>query len=137
MKKFLIIALVMFFALPTMAQNQIVGKWNTEGGEGKVEVYKTGNTFSGKIIWLKNGKNADGSDKLDSKNPDKSKQKNTIKGTVILTGLKYDDGEWDGGRIYDPESGKSYKCSVKMDNGQLKLKGKWGPVLQNTDLDKK
>jgi len=127
MKKIITLCLGALFAITAQAQNEIVGKWNASDGEAVVEMYQSKGTYSGKIIWLKNGKNSDGTDKTDSKNPDKSKRNKTIKGLNIVSGLKYDGSEWDGGKVYDPESGRTYKCSVRLEGGKLKLKGKWGP----------
>jgi len=127
MKKLLIISLSLFFATLGYAQDQIAGKWNTADNQGKVEIYKSKATYSGKILSLKNGKNADGTDKTDKKNPDKSLRNKPIKGLVIVTGLQYKDGKWINGKVYDPESGRTYNCEVRLEDGKLKLKGKWGP----------
>ena len=44
-----------------------------------------------------------------------------------MTGLRYDTSanEWNGGRIYDPQSGKTYDCYVWMEdrNDMLFMKG--------------
>jgi uncharacterized protein (DUF2147 family) len=51
---------------------------------------------------------------------------------VILDDLRYaGDGKWTAGRIYDPNSGHSYHCSVELEgNDRLKLHGYIGiPLL--------
>jgi uncharacterized protein (DUF2147 family) len=31
--------------------------------------------------------------------------------------FRYDDGKWKDGRIYDPKSGKEYRCELKLTQG--------------------
>ena len=85
----------------------VIGKWVTEGGDSQVEIYQSGDKLNGKIVWLKAG-----DEKLDSKNPDK-----------ILTGLTKNKEKWEGGRIYNPKNGKTYKCSIWLDGNKLKVRG--------------
>lgn len=127
----------MLFTLPGFSQDQIVGKWNASDGEAVVEMYKVKDAYYGKIIWMKDGVNADGTPKVDKHNPDESKRTKTIKGLNIVTGLKYNNGEWTDGKVYDPHSGRSYKCSVKLEGGKLKLKGKWGPFSKTQTWTRK
>lgn len=129
MKRLIIIAAVMFgLGANAYAAGQgkdaILGKWLTEKGKSVVQVYHCGDAYCGKIIWLKEPLDKQGKEKLDTKNPDKSKRNRKILGLVILTGLKYKGpNKWEGGRIYDPERGKTYKCHAWFDKGKLKLRG--------------
>ena len=49
---------------------------------------------------------------------------------------KYDNGEWTGGRIYDPQNGKDYKCYLKLkDPHTLSLRGYIGfSLLGRTEV---
>lgn len=124
---FLIAALLLIPAASASAQGNpdaIVGKWLTEGGKSLVQIYKCGNQYCGRIIWLKNPKNADGTEKLDTKNPDASKRSRKLIGMNLIYGFNYDGGaNWSGGRIYDPENGKTYKCKMELQGNQLKVRG--------------
>lgn len=128
------LAPVFLFSFNTQAQNKaddITGIWLTSGKEpAKIQIYRSGEKFYGKIIWLKNP-TKNGVQKFDSNNPNKEKQKNTIAGLVILTGFKFDgDDEWEGGDIYDPESGKTYSCYLYLkDRNTLKVRGYIGISL--------
>ncbi|MGI4941974.1 MAG: DUF2147 domain-containing protein [Janthinobacterium lividum] len=42
-------------------------------------------------------------------------------GLDIMRGLKRDGDVWDGGTILDPETGSTYKSSVRLDEGGQKL----------------
>ena len=44
-----------------------------------------------------------------------------VQGMTILTGLKKDGDEWNGGEILDPNNGKVYKAKVKLADGGRKL----------------
>lgn len=109
----------------------IVGLWLTGGQEpAKISIYKSGDRFYGKIVWLKNPADK-GKPKVDGKNPDQSKRSNPIVGLVILSGFKFDgDDEWEGGKIYDPESGKTYDSFLHLkDMNTLKVRGYIGISL--------
>jgi uncharacterized protein (DUF2147 family) len=130
----LFIITVLLFFFKVHAQNKaddITGIWLTAGKEpAKIQVYRSGEKFYGKIIWLKNP-TENGKQRLDNNNPDKGKQKNPIVGLVILTGFKFDgDDEWKAGDIYDPENGKTYSCYMYLkDKNTLKVRGYVGISL--------
>lgn len=44
-----------------------------------------------------------------------------ILGLQILRGLRQDGESWDGGTILDPETGTSYRCSLRLADGGRKL----------------
>ena len=48
-----------------------------------------------------------------------------ILGMTIMSGLKKDGESWSGGRILDPENGKTYRCTVTIvDQGRrLEMRG--------------
>lgn len=94
------------------AQNQFTGKWTTiddKTGEaaGLVEIYKADDgLYYGKLV--------------DTFGEDKS-----AVGTMIVRGMKYEDGKLTGGKVYDPDSDKIYYCTIKYDakKKELNLRG--------------
>jgi uncharacterized protein (DUF2147 family) len=44
-----------------------------------------------------------------------------IVGMKILWGMKKDGSGWSGGRILDPNNGKTYKCNLSLADGGKKL----------------
>ena len=45
-------------------------------------------------------------------------------GMVIVWDLKQDGSKWEGGRIMDPENGKTYNCYIKLESEEkLKIRG--------------
>ena len=98
------------------------GYWYTEKQSSIIHITKAEKGYNGKIVWLKEpnyaeGKENAGKPKVDSENPDKDKRSQTIVGLSIMSKFEYneDTKKWTGGLIYDPESGKNYKCEAKVE----------------------
>lgn len=125
--KVALLFILSIFFLPLIAQtdaDKIIGKWFNEEKDGKVEIYKTGDKYFGKLIWLKTPNNEDGTPKLDKENPDDEMKKRELQGIVLLNDFIYDDDEWEDGEIYDPKSGKTYSCYMEFESdGSLMIKG--------------
>ena len=60
----------MVSALVAASAQDVIGKWKLEDGSAIVEVYQDGNVYNGKIVWLKNPTESDGTPAVDSNNPD-------------------------------------------------------------------
>lgn len=89
--------------------DDITGVWQTKSG-GYVQIYKEGDVYNGKIVGSSNGKA-----RYDKQNPDKTKQGRRLLGVGLLNGLHYEgDGSYDGGHIYDPKNGKTYKAKATL-----------------------
>lgn len=102
----------------------ILGQWLTAEGRSVIEIYKCGDGYCGKIVWLKEPLDKDGKEKRDIHNPDQSLRSRKLIGLQILEGLKYQrKNEYKGGRIYDPNKGKTYKCKAHLEKDKLNLRG--------------
>jgi uncharacterized protein (DUF2147 family) len=117
-------------------EDDIIGFWLTHGDKpAKVQVYKTGNQYTGKIVWLQFPQE-NGKPKMDDQNPDESKRSQPLVGLVIMNGFTFDnDTEWNDGKIYDPQNGKTYSCYLTLkDKNTLKVRGYIGiSLLGRTD----
>lgn len=125
---FLSLAFTLLSALGLAAQqpaDAILGTYMTEGGKAKIVVSKQGTRYIGTLVWTRRG------DVLDSKNPDKAEAQKKLVGKVILHDLQHDeDADYKGGKIYDPESGKTYSCkATRQADGNLKVRGFIGASL--------
>lgn len=113
----------------------LLGRWSTENDASNVELSRCGEKYCGKIVWLKEplyteinpdtGKKDPEAGKTvhDRENPDKALQSRPLVGMPMLEGFSYEgDGEWEGGTIYDPKNGKTYKCIIKLTDGGKTLK---------------
>jgi len=128
MKRFIfcMMAISLFFAVNAFAENPdaIVGDWYNEEGTSIIEIYKCGDKYCGKLSWLKNPKNEEGKDKVDSKNTDESLRSRKLMGLQILSGFIHkSENKWDSGKIYDPKNGKTYSCKMTLDGDRLKVRG--------------
>jgi uncharacterized protein (DUF2147 family) len=108
----------------TIAADTIVGEWVTPESKARVQIYRDGEMFQGKIVWLKEPEK-DGKAVVDDKNPDEKLRSQPVLGLVILRGFKHDgDDEWSGGKVYDPENGNDYSGSMTLKDGTtLELRG--------------
>jgi uncharacterized protein (DUF2147 family) len=127
---FIALQLIAVTSFAQVRADDIIGVWLTNGKEpAKIQIYKSGEKYYGKIVWLKNPID-NGKPKVDKNNPDKNMRNETIVGLVILKGFKFDDDEWGDGEIYDPESGKTYRCYLTLkDKRTLKVRGYIGISL--------
>jgi uncharacterized protein (DUF2147 family) len=109
----------------------ILGEWYTKDSKALVKIVKNDNVYSGKIIWLKEPKNDDGSDKMDTNNPDETKHNDPIIGLNLVNGFVYKGkNKWGGGTIYDPDNGKTYSCKMRLnEDNTLKVRGFIGVSL--------
>ena len=96
----------------------IVGTWLSEKGNAKIAVYEQNKQFFGKLVWV-----ADAA-KKDIKNPNEALRQQPLLGKIILTNFVFKEEEWVNGNIYDPESGKTYSCIIKLkSDGKLSIRG--------------
>ncbi|MEI6948393.1 DUF2147 domain-containing protein [Paraflavisolibacter sp. H34] len=127
MKKLIALLLVSIaFMAPLFAQNAdaVLGTWLSEEKDAKILIYKTGDKYFGKLVWLKTPYEADGkTPKTDKKNGSAALRSRPLQNLVILTNFSYDDGAWEDGKIYDPESGKTYSSTMKIEGNNLRLRG--------------
>ena len=67
----------------------------------------------------------------DELNPDPELRDRLLLGLTIMDGFTFaGDGKWKSGRIYDPNSGKTYKCKLTLvDANTLELRGYIGISL--------
>ena len=100
-----------------------VGVWrtvddNTGKARSHVKIWKHKGKLYGKITQLLNEPQKN---PLCDKCPGKLKNKPVI-GLTIIRGLSRDGDEWSGGTILDPESGKTYRVLLQLQDGGKKLK---------------
>lgn len=93
----------------------IVGVWKNNTGKGHIQIYRNGNKYYGKIVWLKEALDrTTGGPKLDMKNADPTRRRVPLVGLVMLRDFTYDDDGWSGGAIYNPSDGREYRAFIKM-----------------------
>jgi uncharacterized protein (DUF2147 family) len=113
MKK--IIFITLFFTSIITQSQTVLGKWKTiDDKTGKprsiVEIFEKDNKIYGKIIDIFDATRKTANCVLC---PETDKNKPVL-GLVIIKGLTKDGLEYNDGKILDPESGKLYKCYIKL-----------------------
>lgn len=125
MKYLVLLLLTLGFLNIIQAQqpsDKIVGIWLNEDKTNKIEIYKAGDTYSGKIVWLAKMESNPNLHPKDKNNPNPELQSRNILGMDIITGLQYSGGKWVNGTIYTPKRGIYADCKVELPaNGQLKI----------------
>ncbi len=121
----------------------ILGTWNTSDMDGKIEIYKCGNAYCGKIVHLKKPnfpKDDDsgmaGLPKVDRNNPIPEMRDRPLLGLILIEGFHYSgNNTYEGGKIYNPEDGREYKAKITLqENNRLLLRGFIGiPLIGRTE----
>ena len=126
---------------PAFADNSSpIGLWKTiDDDTGKpaalVRISEVNGTLQGQIEKLFREPNEDQNPKCE-KCEDARKDK-PITGMVIMTGLKKDGDEYDGGQILDPKNGSVYHSKITLTDGgkKLKMRGYIGvPMIGRTQI---
>jgi len=121
-----LVAFAASLALPVLAQSMSpVGAWNTIDDETKkpkslVRISEKDGVISGTVEKIVDPAKQDSKcDECASDDPRKGK---AVIGMTILTDLKKEsDTVWSGGKILDPNNGKSYNAKVTVIDGGKKL----------------
>lgn len=108
----------------------VAGRWLTEGGKAIVAIAPCGAALCGRIARVL--KPRPGGSAIDANNPDRSLRTRPIEGLAILSGFAPAGDRWRG-RIYDPESGRTYRAELARAGAVLKVKGCWGPFCRTQD----
>jgi len=110
----------------------IVGVWKTGEGNAMVRIYKNGEKYQGKIVWLKEPNDPEtGKPKVDKNHPEENVRTRSLLGLINVWGFSYIEKDlWDNGSIYDPKNGSTYSCTIKMSNANtIEVRGYIGISL--------
>lgn len=137
MKRTVLAVILLLSAIATFAQkipaDQILGTWQCN--DYKIEIYKSGNTYSAKLLWSKDMFEADGkTSKKDIKNPDAKLRGRPVQGLTHITALVYKDDEYANGKLYSVQDGNTYGLKGKLNSiNELETRGYKGvPMLGKT-----
>lgn len=130
MKPAALMSLVLLAAPVAMADGQDVhGRWLVEDGNAVIEIADCGDgTPCGTLQWVDM---SEASSDRDINNPDDELNGRPLIGMPMLWGFRKKGDSWGRGKIYDPESGKTYGSNLKRrKDGNLRVKGCVGPFCQ-------
>jgi uncharacterized protein (DUF2147 family) len=109
-----------------------LGVWNNEEHDAKIEIFKCGEKYCGKIVSVKepnypagSKEGEPGTPRLDGKNPEITKKSMPIIGLQIVSDFILDgENAWKGGTVYDPKNGKTYRGKITLVSpNKLNLRG--------------
>ena len=130
-----------FITAKTVDGDAVTGVWKTGEGTAMVKIYKNGEKYEGKIVWLKEPNDAStGLPKKDKNNPKETNRQQPVLGLINVWGFVYDGkNEWEDGNIYDPKTGNEYSCTMTLkDNNNLEVRGYVGiSLFGRTDVWKR
>ncbi|MEB2784183.1 DUF2147 domain-containing protein [Algoriphagus persicinus] len=113
-------------SLLAQSNSKIKGVWFNPDKTAQIEIMENENEMIGKIIWIQQ-EDGDPATFTDLVNSDISLRNRPLMGLTILEGLKFRDGIWSDGKIYDPQSGISYTCELQLKKKDiLEIKGYLG-----------
>jgi uncharacterized protein (DUF2147 family) len=116
-------------------EDQILGTWLSGDGDGWIEITRDAEGISGRIMGSPND-NPERS-RVDDKNIDPELRNRELMGLNLFSGFHFDgDDRWIGGKIYDPNSGNTYRCIITViDDDTLKMRGYIGvPIIGHTEF---
>lgn len=110
------------------ASASAVGEWVTEGDKARVRIEPCAADAAklcGTITWSYRPADAPPGELRDIHNTDAGLRERPIVGLPLLQGFgPAGPDAWDGGTIYDPEGGKTYKSKLRLDGpDRLKVDG--------------
>ena len=112
-------------AAPAVAERPpgaIEGSWLTDDHKGLVRISACGEQLCGRIAQVLD--RTPGVPRTDVNNPDARLRAQPLVGLLTLWGFSRQGASWQGGRAYDPKSGKSYRSTLALEaDGSLKVTG--------------
>ncbi len=112
--------------------DQIVGVWQSEDGNLKLEMFDAGETYAARVLYGKLLVEADGKTfKKDTLNPDPNLRSRSLERAVLVTNLKWDaaDRRWEGGNFYSGATGQTHSAQATLVTGKLELRAYRGTTL--------
>ncbi|SEO95559.1 DUF2147 domain-containing protein [Aquisalimonas asiatica] len=130
-KKGLVLAVGLTLAAAATADEDVHGYWLSEEGTAQIELAPCDDDDTltcGRIVWLDEPYDDDGELLRDTNNDDPELRDREVVGLRIVWDMARDDSRdrrWDGGRIYDPENGNTYRARMTLaeDGETLDLRG--------------
>lgn len=99
------------------AADPVFGVWLTASKDGKVRIAPCAADPAqtcGIVVWGRGPNGEDARTLTDLRNPEAAKRTQPIVGLQIISEFRRDgEGGWTGGRIYEPQTGRTFKAKMK------------------------
>ena len=125
--------IALFLSLGTTGFNvvspaeRLIGVWESEEKNLLIQISKEKGQFVGTMTYYQCATETIMRSRVDIENPDPRLVGRKLLGLKLVEKLSYQgDDVWGGGKIYDPNSGKTYDARVHLTNANtLVVRGYW------------
>ncbi|WP_160143967.1 DUF2147 domain-containing protein [Chryseolinea soli] len=125
--------IALFLSLGTTGINvmspaeRLIGVWESEEKNLLIKISKEGAHFVGTMTYYQCATETIMRSRVDIENPDPRLVSRKLLGLKLVEKLSYQGNDvWGGGKIYDPNSGKTYDARVQLTNSNtLVVRGYW------------
>jgi uncharacterized protein (DUF2147 family) len=124
---FIILFVITGFETTVPAARRLVGVWESEEKNLRMEMFEENGHFAGKMIWFQCSSNAIMQNLRDTENPDDRLADRKLLGLKLVDKLSYQgDNVWGSGKIYDPNSGNTYEARIQLSGPNTAIvRGYW------------
>jgi uncharacterized protein (DUF2147 family) len=128
-------ASLMFVMLSTVVSGQSisnpVGRWRTQMQGALVEIRNcAGNSPCAFLISV--DQSVSRGVTTDTRNPNLAMRSRPLAGLPIVWGLRPAGQGWSSGRVYNPETGQTFRSSMhRISDRALRVTGCWGPLCRS------
>lgn len=107
----------------------VEGQWRTDDGDAIVEIAAcNGDAPCGTVVWIDPQTVEVNADR---NNQDPALRARPLIGLEMLWGFNRDETAWKSGSVYDPDSGRTYRATIRRLNpSELEMKGCWGFICR-------
>ena len=126
MKPFIILLTILISYSSSGQKHPVERTWFNAEKTSKIRIYKgTDGKYYGKIVWLKTPNDPGGSPRTDKENPDEKLRNKPLMDLLILKGFSVtnDHNVLEGGKVYDPNNGKTYCGKLTLRDDVIELRG--------------
>ena len=114
--------LLLAAAMPLQAQNSITGRWVTEDRRALVNIQPCGNAVCGRVERILVDEPG-AANARDTNNRNRSLRNRRIVGIRVLWDFVRDGNRFGGGRLYDPDTGRTVDGRLALDGNRLRVTG--------------
>lgn len=127
MRHLMFAAALGLIAGPALAADPAEGVWLVQAKDARVKIAPCpshAGQLCGDIVWLRAPHDESGQPKHDIHNSDASLRSRPLMGLTMIRDFRSaGPGRWEGGKIYDPHSGKTYASKMRVVGDTLKVDG--------------
>lgn len=128
MRLWLLIAALCLTAGPALAGDPAEGVWLSAGGDAKVRIAPCptqSERLCGTLVWTRDDGDQPETAPRDVNNPDPRLRSRSIIGIELIHDFQREQpGRWTAGKIYDPNSGRTYDSNLRLNpDGTLRVEG--------------